>query len=70
MTDRESDKLWSVLDRIQEDPAEAKHAGWTKYVSSRSVWASAIPGTSYYVYWAVDEQGVVTVAHLMRDMGV
>ncbi|RII94881.1 hypothetical protein [Clavibacter californiensis] len=69
LTDYEYDRLWSVLEKVMVDPEEAKHAGWTSFISSKSWWASKIPGTSYTVFWLVDAGGTLMVVHILEDTG-
>lgn len=63
------DKLWDVLERIAEDPEEAKHARWTNYVSSHGLWGAKIPGTDYTLFWKTADDHVVGVL-LVEDRGL
>jgi len=63
------DRLQDVLDRIAEDPEEAKYAPWTDYVSSRRLYGTKIPGGDWTVFWKVNEDGVLVVL-LVQDMGL
>lgn len=63
------DRLLDVLDRIAEDPEEAKHARWTEYVSSRQVYGTKVPGGDWTVFWKTTSRGVLVVL-LIEDMGI
>lgn len=63
--------LWEVLERIMEDPEEATYAAWSKYVSTRNLWGSKVPGTDYTVYWRVESDGTVLMVYILAsDLGV
>jgi hypothetical protein len=67
---REYERLWELLDRIRNDPEAARHARWSQYVSTYSLWGSHIPGTEFTVYWRVESHAFLTVALIARDLGV
>lgn len=61
MSDRDSDKLFDVLERIAADAEEAKRDPRHRYVSSQQQWGSHIPGTRYTAFWFTDDMLRVTI---------
>lgn len=69
--------LWDVLERILADPEHARGAPWAKFISTRKLYGSKVPGTDYTVYWKIGPAGedagdddVLQVAGIYRDIGV
>ena len=63
------DRLQDVLDRIAENPQEARYAPWTEFISSRQLYGTKIPGGDWTVFWRIDETGVVVIL-LVKDIGL
>jgi len=66
----EYERLWELLDRIRNDPEAARHARWSQYVSTYSLWGSHIPGTEFTIYWRVEPHPLLTVVLIAGDLGV
>lgn len=67
---REYESVWDVIERIQLDPDEAKHANWTNFVSTFGLWGTKVPGTDLTVFWRVHADDVLEIALIERDRGL
>lgn len=63
------DKVWDTIERIEGDPAEAKHAGWTNYVSTQDLYGTKVPGTDYTIFWRA-RGSVLDVRLIVADRGL
>lgn len=61
MTDRDSDKLFDVLELIAADVEAAKRDPRNRYVSSQEQWGTHIPGTHYSAFWFTNDMLRVTI---------
>ena len=58
-----------VLDRIRLDPEVATGAGWARYVSTKRVFGTKVPGSDWTVYWRIRD-GVLEVPWILEDRGL
>lgn len=63
------DKVWDIIEKIESDPVEAQHAGWTNYVSSQDLYGTKVPGTDYTIFWRVSED-VLDIRLIAADLGL